>query len=153
MTGHRPAPPDPPPQTLAALRDWMMAEGANFNGYALDGRAIAEGFAVRHDGTDWLWGYEERGAWREEARFGSEAALVAHALARIAGDAWAWSHLLLMTPDRDEARRVELACRERGVAAHRDSIPHGGPQARAHRVFVFGRDIERVRDLRPVRLF
>ncbi|MBY6155642.1 hypothetical protein KUV47_20670 [Vannielia litorea] len=149
MSPYRPAPPDRPPQTLAALRDWMVAEGANFGSYALDGRAIGEGHSVRHDGTEWLWGYEARGAWRELARFGSEAELAAHAYAQIAGDAWAWTHPLIMTPDRDEARRVELACRERGEPVFRDSIPYGGPQDLRHRVFVFGRAIERVQDLKP----
>ena len=153
MSGWRPAPPEAPPQTLAALRDWMVAEGANFTGYALDGRAIAEGFAVRHDGQSWLWGFEERGQWREVARFADEAGLVAHAYGQIAGDIWAFSHLLTMTAERDVARRVELACRERGVAVHRDSIPFGGPQDRRHRVFVFGRGLEKVRDLRPRHAF
>ncbi|MBS8227035.1 hypothetical protein [Vannielia litorea] len=147
MSGYRPALPDPPPQTLAALRDWMVAEGANFQGYALDGRAIAEGFAVRHDGQAWLWGYEERGHWREEGRFATEAALVAHVVAHVAADQWAWSHPVLITPDRQAARAAEAACLGKGLAVKADSIPFGGPDARHYRVFVFGRDAEQARAL------
>ncbi|SIO29761.1 hypothetical protein [Vannielia litorea] len=147
MSRYHPAPLSTPPGTLVALRDWMLAEGANFEGYALDGRGVGEGFSVRHDGAAWLWGNEERGQWREVARFETEAGLAAHAWAEIAADDWAWSHLVVMTDDAERARVVAEECRARGLVVFTDSIPYGGPDDPRHRVFVFGRGIDAVADL------
>ena len=150
MSPFCPGLPEQTPDTLARLRDWMLAEGANFGGYALDGRALEEGFAARHDGQDWLWGAVDRGQWREVARFATEAELAGHAYAEILGDKWAFSHLLCMTPDRDVARDIEKALEARGVVHHVDAIPYGRPDDRRWRVFVFGRDADRVKGLAPV---
>lgn len=131
--------PAHPPQRRAELAAWMRAQGANGLGYSIQGEAIAEGFILQPDANGFGWFFTERGQERLVEHFADEAAAVRFAFAQIAGDAWAFSHLLCLTPQKAVADRIEQQLLAEGLDAFRDVIPlRAGAESRYHRVFGFG---------------
>ncbi len=134
------------PTTIAQLDQWMTAN-CYPDSYAIANRVIHEGYGLTMKENVWYWYYTERGVADYLKHFASEQEAVAYAFPIIRDDAYGKRHLLGFLKDKDSEERLIQELSNRKIPFQKDSIPYGGPADPRTRIFVFGCDINRVRDL------
>ena len=111
------------------------------------GQNPVQGHALRHGPYGFEWSYAERGEEQVEQVFHSERDAVHFAMGKLRHSSTAREHLVGFL--RDLAMRDALIAEldSRGISHRHDSIPYGGKADPRYRVYVWGRDIDRCRDL------
>ncbi|HEV3468921.1 MAG TPA: hypothetical protein VG148_06340 [Pyrinomonadaceae bacterium] len=110
-------------------------------------RRLADGYALDRAGDSFEWFYVERGQkGRAERVFTSEEEACRFAYEALSRDKWARSHMVGMFESEAEAADFARALSHKGIRSETDRIPYGGPDDPRFRVFVYGRDVFRVKD-------
>lgn len=135
------------PQTIRELLDWMKANCYNDDSYAIGGKTIYEGFGLEKSGEGYAWYYTERGSRDVQKQFATEAEAVAFAHRSISADTIANRHLVGFVKEQARVEELLAELHARQIRYEMDMIPYGGPNDPRTRVFVFGCDVLRVKDL------
>lgn len=133
---------------MCELAERLAGEGFNPLFYCIGPgwRRLGDGFALDRVGDSFEWFYVERGGrGRAERVFASEEEACRFAYEALSGYRWARSHLVGMFESESEAADLSRALALDGVESTTDRIPYGGPGDPRFRVFVYGRDVFKVK--------
>lgn len=139
---------DDAPQSIQALEQRLLAEGCNSANYAIGDRGSAsDAYCLTWSGSLWQVFYTERGV--DQAPFFSSPS---------EGEACAFFFRQIMSMRHDHcvgffrsaaaADAFERLLAANGISCWRDQIRYSGPHDPRYRVFVVGRAIFSVRELR-----
>ena len=130
------------------LAELLAEEGFNSLFYCIGPgwRRLANGFALDQAGDSFEWFYVERGQKGQAERvFTSEEEACRFAYEALSQDKWARSHLVGVFGSESEAADLARALSREGIRSETDRIPYGGLNDPRFRVFVYGRDVFRVK--------
>lgn len=109
-------------------------------------RRLGDGFALDKAGELYEWFYVERGQKREvEKVFASEEEACRFVYDRLSKDKWAQSHMVGMFKTEAEAADLARELSLAGILSETDRIPYGGLHDPRFRVFIYGRDIFKIK--------
>jgi hypothetical protein len=131
------------------LAQRLDEEGFNPHFYCIGAgwRRLGNGFALDQVGDSYEWFYVERGQKGQvERAFTSEEEACRFAYEALSKDKWARSHMVGMFRSESEAADLARALSLEGIRSETDRIPYGGPNDPRFRVFVYGRDVLKVKD-------
>ena len=134
---------------MIELAKRLYEEGFNPHFYCIGPgwRRLGDGFALDKAGDAFEWFYVERGKKSYlEKRFAAEDEACQFAYAALSQDKWAQSHLFDMFKSESEAANLTLALSREGIQSKIDRIPYGGLDDPRFRVFVYGRDVFKLKD-------
>jgi hypothetical protein len=137
-----------PPETIKALEQWMKKNCFNFNSYSINGNRIYEGYGIEKQGEQFVWYYTERGQKSYLEYFQTEIEIIQYAFAQIQADKWATAHYVSFTMSEEDVTELCNGLEELQISFLHDEIPYYSHQKPAHRVFVFGCDINKVAHLK-----
>jgi len=126
----------------------LAVEGFNPHFYCIGPgwRRLGDGFALDKVGDSFEWFYVERGQKGQAERvFTSEEEACRFAYEALSQDKWARSHLVGVFGSESEAADLARALSREGIRSETDRIPYGGLNDPRFRVFVYGRDVFRVK--------
>ncbi|HEX8070753.1 MAG TPA: hypothetical protein VF546_12430 [Pyrinomonadaceae bacterium] len=133
---------------IVELAARLEEEGFNPQFYCIGPgwRRLGDGFALDRVGDAFEWFYVERGQ-RGAAKkvFASEEEACRFAYDELAKDKWARSHMIGMFETEAEAAELARALALQGIRSETDRIPYGGLHDPRFRVFVYGRDVFKVK--------
>lgn len=127
----------------------LEEEGLNSLFYCIGAgwHRLANGFALDKAGDSWEWFYVERGQrGQAEKVFASEEEACRFAYEALAKDKWSQSHMVGMFESESEAADLARALSLEGIQSKTDRIPYGGLNDPRFRVFVYGRDVFKIKD-------
>lgn len=108
-----------------------------------------EGFVIKQDGQEYIYGYSERGFLRTIKASESEEELVNYALKDLASDKWNRAHLVARMWSEYDAAEAERELSRMHIAFERNDVHNCDMEhRRLCRIFVFGRDILRLSDFK-----
>ena len=108
---------------------------------------LGDGFALDKVGDSFEWFYVERGQKGEvEKVFASEDEACQFAYEALSKDKWAQSHMVGMFESEPEAADLARALSCEGIRSEIDRIPYGGLNDPRFRVFVYGRDVFKIKN-------
>lgn len=136
------------PETIVELEQWMKRNCFNFNSYAINGNNIYEGCGIEKSAGIFIWYYTERGQKTALKYFDTEEEIVQYAFAEIRADEWARAHYVGFTMHKEDTIELCNKLEVLHIPFLHDEIPYYSHQKPAHRVFVFGCDINRVAHLK-----
>jgi hypothetical protein len=126
----------------------LDAEGFNPDFYCIGpgwGR-LGNGFALDKAGEWFEWFYVERGQKGQVKRaFASEEEACQFVYEALSKDKWAQSHMVGMFGSESEAKDMARALSRESIQSEIDRIPYGGPNDPRFRVFVYGRDVFKIK--------
>lgn len=130
----------------------MLQEGYNDNYFCIgtDVKNFFEGYGLKKDGLDYVYYYTERGQDRVIERFKSELEAVKYTLRKIKTNDSAKEHCIGFLKSELLFNELLEKLKSRNIRHRFDSIPYGGVNDLRHRVFVYGKDIDLVRDLKKI---
>lgn len=123
-------------------------EGFNADFYCIGPgwRRLGNGFALDKVGDSFEWFYVERGQkGGVEGVFASEEEACRFVYEALSKDKWAQSHMVGMFESAAEAADLARALSLKGIYSETDRIPYGGLSDPRFRVFVYGRDVFKVK--------
>ena len=123
-------------------------EGFNSHFYCIGAgwRRLGNGFALDKEGDSFQWFYVERGQRGEAERvFASEAEACQFVYETLSKDKWAQSHMIGMFESEADAADLVRELSLQGIHSETDRIPYGGLNDPRFRVFVYGRDVFKVK--------
>lgn len=127
----------------------LADEGFNSHFYCIGpgwGR-LGDGFALDKAGVLFEWFYVERGQKGQvEKVCASEEEACQFVYETLSKDKWAQSHMVGMFESEAEAADLSRALSNEGIESETDRIPYGGPNDPRFRVFVYGRDVFKIRN-------
>lgn len=107
---------------------------------------LGDGFALDQVGDSFEWFYVERGQrGKAEKVFASEEEACRFAYETLSRDDWARSHMIGMFASEAEAAELARELVREGIRSKTDRIPYGGLDDPRFRVFVYGRDVFKVK--------
>ena len=130
------------------LDERLAEEGFNSQFYCVGPgwHRLGDGYALDKVGDSFEWFYVERGQrGRAEKVFASEEEACRFVYETLSKDDWARSHMIGMFASEAEATALAGELSREGIRSKTDRIPYGGPDAPRFRVFVYGRDVFKVR--------
>ncbi|HWT00098.1 MAG TPA: hypothetical protein VN256_07615 [Pyrinomonadaceae bacterium] len=130
------------------LNERLDEEGFNSQFYCIGPgwRRLGDGFALDKVGDSFEWFYVERGQrGRAEKVFASEEEACRFAYETLSKDDRARSHMIGMFESEAEAAKLAQELSREGIRSKTDRIPYGGPDDPRFRVFVYGRDVFKVK--------
>ena len=133
---------------IEELNERLEEEGYNSQFYCIGPgwRRLGDGFALDKVGDSFEWFYVERGQrGRAEKVFASEEEACQFAYETLSKDDWARSHMIGMFESAAEAAELAQELSREGIRSKTDRIPYGGPDDPRFRVFVYGRDVFKVK--------
>ena len=108
---------------------------------------LGDGFALDKAGDSFEWFYVERGQKGEVERvFASEEEACQFVYEVLSKDKWAQSHMVGMFKSDSEAADLTRTLSRQGIRSETDCIPYGGPNDPRYRVFVYGRDVFKLKN-------
>lgn len=124
-------------------------EGFNSQFYCIGPgwQRLGDGFALDKVGDSFEWFYVERGQKREVERvFASEEEACQFVYETLSKDKWAQSHMVGMFKSASEAADLARELSLEGIRSETDRIPYGGLHDPRFRVFVYGRDVFKIKN-------
>ena len=133
---------------MIELEKWMKDHNVNDLFFRLgdDWRTLYDGHALCREENRYLFFYVERGRRSAIEPFALETEGCARALQHLEANKWATSHMIGFFKDETDAMQLKQKLDEQKISYFSDSIPYGGATDLRHRIFVFGADIEKVKD-------
>jgi len=109
-------------------------------------RRLGDGFASDKVDDTFEWFYVERGQKGQIERvFSSEEEACQFVYEALSKDKWARSHMVGMFETESEAAELTRALSREGIQSETDRIQYGGPNDPRFRVFIYGRDVFKIR--------
>ncbi|MGS2740845.1 hypothetical protein [Sinomicrobium sp. M5D2P17] len=136
------------PKTRNELEVWMKNNCYNFNGYAINGNFIYEGFGIEQIGGLFNWYFTERGQKDIKKTFKTEQEVIEFAYDQIKNDKWAKSHCIGFLFEERKSEELKSKLTSIGIEYFEDKISYDGPDKTAYRVFVYGCDIKKTENLK-----
>ena len=133
---------------IEELNERLEEEGFNSQFYCIGPGwcRLGDGFALDRVGDSFEWFYVERGQrGRAEKVFASEEEACQFVYETLSKDDWARSHMIGMFESAAEAAELAQELSREGIWSKTDRIPYGGPDDPRFRVFVYGRDVFKVK--------
>ncbi|HEY0376814.1 MAG TPA: hypothetical protein VGC87_07645 [Pyrinomonadaceae bacterium] len=133
---------------IEELNKRLDEEGFNPQFYCIGPgwRRLGDAFALDKVGNSFEWFYVERGRRGPAERvFASEEEACRFAYETLSKDEWARSHMIGMFASEAEAAELARELAHEGVGSRTDRIPYGGLDDPRFRVFVYGRDVFKVK--------
>ncbi len=124
-------------------------EGFNSDFYCIGPgwQRLGNGFALDKVGDSFEWFYVERGQRGQAERvFASEEEACQFVYEALSKDKWAQSHMVGMFESEAEAATLARALSLQGIRSETDRIPYGGLNDPRFRVFVYGRDVFKIKN-------
>jgi len=131
------------------LAERLNEEGFNSQFYCIGPgwRRLGDGFALERVGGSFEWFYVERGQrGQAEKVFAAEEEACEFVYEVLSKDKWAQSHMIGMFQSESEAADLVRALSLEGIRSETDRIPYGGSNDPRFRVFVYGRDVFKLKD-------
>ena len=131
---------------IEELKKWFEDECCRENTYAIGEEPnLFEGLGLQKDGDEFIWYFTERGRKQIIKTFEDEEAACEFAFNQIKNNRFAKTHLIALT---DEIKMNEIIneLKKRNIKYETDKIPYEKGIYK-HRVFVFGCDYRKVKDL------
>jgi len=136
--------------TMKELKRRLEAEGYNNQFYCIGSGwgAISDGFALDITPQGFEFFYVERGQKSTIQCFDNEADACRYTYNFLANEKWSKSHLVGFFDSEKQADECVSWLQKKGIEYLSDTIPYGGPNDVRYRVFVFGNDFRKVKELR-----
>ena len=106
-----------------------------------------DGFSIEFTGQEYEFNYQERGHKGVLKKFSSEKEVCNYVLTIIEKSETLRQHCIEFTKSEEKAKRVCYYLEKRGIRYLKDKIPYEENNFR-YRVFVFGRDMKKIRFLK-----
>lgn len=130
-------------KTIKELERYLEEEFFSFSQLTIGNHFAPEGFVVKIDGNEYIFGYSERGKLDTIKRFKTEKELVVYAQNKLEGDRWMKGHLVAWTWTEDEIKSAERELESMNILYERNDVPNYDlKHGRAYRIFVFGKDVK-----------
>ncbi len=131
------------------LAERLEEEGFNSQFYCIGAgwHRLADGFALDRAGDVYEWFYVERGRrGAAEKVFASEEEACRFAYEALSKDKWSRSHMVGIFESEGAAAELARALSLEGIYSETDRIPYGGLHDPRFRVFVYGRDVFKIKN-------
>ena len=135
-------------KTIKELEVYLEENGYSFQELTIGNHHAHQGYIVEQEKGSYNFSCSERGHKIVLKSFEKEEDLVKYALDTINKSEWAKAHLLACVFDESEILEIERILRGRNVEYRRNDIPNYKEGKRAYRVFVFGNDILKLKDIK-----
>lgn len=135
-------------ETIKELEKYLEDNCYSFNGLSIGNHRAQEGYIIEFESGAYNFSYSERGKKRVIKSYGTEKELVEYAYETITKNKWANAHLLVCVYSEAEILEVEGILKSYNIDFARNDIPNYKDGRRAYRIFVFGRDILRLNEIK-----
>ena len=136
-------------KTIAELEKYLEEECYSFYAITIGKHMAPEGFVIKQDGQEYIYGYSERGFLRTIKASESGEELVNYALKDLASYKWNRAHLVARMWSEYDAAEAERELSRMHIAFERNDVHNCDMEhRRLCRIFVFGRDILRLSDFK-----
>ncbi len=138
------------PKTEKELEEWMKDNCYNFRSYSIGGNPIGEGYGIENSGGLYIWYYTERGERENLKYFMNEEDVIKFAFNEMKTDKWANSHCIGFTDNKERSIELVEILTQMKIKYMIDEIPYYSINKPTHRVFVFGCDKLKTKNLKEI---
>ena len=133
---------------IEELEKYLEEECYSFAGLTIGKHSAPEGYIIETNGSEYNFSYSERGRKMVLKSFSNEKDLVEYAFEKLSADKWNKAHLVAWVWNIDEIQQAEWELKKKDIMFERNDIPNYSQGKTAYRIFVFGRDIEKLVDFK-----
>lgn len=131
-------------ETLAELEKYLEDNCYSFIELSIGKHHACEGVILEENGGKFNYAYSERGNYRVIKSFETERELVEYALNKITEDDWANAHIVASTFEFSEILEAQGELIAMKIHYKRNDVPNYKDGKTAYRLFVFGKDIQKL---------
>lgn len=135
-------------KTIDELEKYLEDECYSFVELTVGKHFAPEGIFIEKDGGRYNFGYSERGNKIILKSFQTEEDLVEYSLAELKRDKWSRAHLAAWLWEESEIKAAQKELRDMNIVFERNDIPNYRAGKRVYRIFVFGRDIQKLEEFK-----
>lgn len=135
-------------KNIEELEKYLEEECYSFAGLTIGKHSAPEGYIIETNGSEYNFSYSERGRKMVLKSFSNEKDLVEYAFEKLSADKWNKAHLVAWVWNIDEIQQAEWELKKKDIMFERNDIPNYSQGKIAYRIFVFGRDIEKLVDFK-----
>lgn len=135
-------------KNIEELEKYLEEECYSFAGLTIGKHSAPEGYIIETNGSEYNFSYSERGRKMVLKSFSNEKDLVEYAFEKLSADKWNKAHLVAWVWNIDEIQQAEWELKKKDIMFERNDIPNYSQGKTAYRIFVFGRDIEKLVDFK-----
>lgn len=135
-------------KNIEELEKYLEEECYSFAGLTIGKHSAPEGYIIEANGSEYNFSYSERGRKTVVKSFCCEKDLVEYAFEKLSADKWNKAHLVAWVWSKDEIKQAEQELKKKDIMFERNDIPNYSQGKDAYRIFVFGRDIEKLVDFK-----
>ena len=134
-------------KTIEELERYFEENGYSFQELSIGKHHAYQGYVIEKAEGRYNFSCSERGNKMVLKSFDKEEDLVKYALDTIDKSKWAKAHLLASTYSEREMSEIESMLEERNIRFRRNDIPYYKEGRRLYRIFVFGNDMLKLKDI------
>lgn len=135
-------------ESIAELEKYLEEEQYSFMELTIGKHHASEGYIIEKNGNVYEFCYSERGKKEVIKSFSKEQDLVEYALKTLSANKWNRAHLVAWVWTEDEIQQAEQELITNDVGFERNDIPNYSQGRTAYRIFVFGRDVEKLTEFK-----
>ena len=131
-------------ERIEDLEKRLEEEGFSFAEITIGEHHAPEGIVIERNGATYNFCYSERGIKTVIKSFSREKDLVEYAYKELSADMWNKAHLVARVWTEYEIVQAEQELKKNDIVFERNDVPNYSQGRTAYRIFVFGRDVEKL---------
>lgn len=135
-------------KTIKELECYLEENGYSFQELSIGKHRAYQGYIIEKEKGCYNFSCSERGRKTVLKSFDKEEELVEYALDAINKSDWAKAHLLACVYNENEILEIERILMDKNIEYRRNDIPNYRAGKRAYRLFVFGNDILKLKEIK-----
>lgn len=135
-------------ERIEELEKYLEDECYSFIDITIGKHRAPEGIVIEKNGYAYNFCYSERGINKVIKSFSREKDLVEYAYEKLSADKWNKAHLVARVWSECEILQAEQDLQKNDIIFERNDVPNYSQGRTAYRIFVFGRDVEKLAEFK-----
>lgn len=135
-------------ERIEELEKYLEDECYSFIDITIGKHRAPEGIVIEKNGYAYNFCYSERGIKEVIKSFSREKDLVEYAYEKLSADKWNKAHLVAWVWSECEILQAEQDLQKNDIIFERNDVPNYSQGRTAYRIFVFGRDVEKLAEFK-----
>ncbi len=131
-------------KSIEELEKYLEKEKYSFRELTIGKHGAQEGYIIEKNENSYDFSYSERGKKTVLKSFAKEEELVEYAFNKLSSNKWNRAHLVARVHSEAEIQQAEQELKNKHIEFVRNDIPNYAQGRSIYRIFVFGRDVEKL---------